>query len=207
MPARPRLPRLRDPLSPLQLLICAVVLVLSDWASRHAGDSFFPGAPLDETAHFLTALLLLQVASATQRERFARPALLASVAIDLDHLPQYFGSDILTAGAPRPYTHSLLTALVLVALALLLGSRRRLYAGLALGVMLHFFRDLGEGNGSGVPLLWPLSSHGYSYPHAAYLAMMAAVVVAGLGRELLRPRAPAELPRRVRRRPASRASA
>ncbi|MDE3130422.1 MAG: hypothetical protein KGL16_04665, partial [Acidobacteriota bacterium] len=63
----------------------------------------------------------------------------------------------------------------------------------ALGVTLHFFRDLAEGNGSGVALLWPLSDHRYSYPHSTYLALMAGVVAANLCLALLklRPRAAA----------------
>ena len=53
--------RLATPLSPLQVLACAVVLLLADWADQRTSAGFFPGAPLDETAHFLTALLLLQL--------------------------------------------------------------------------------------------------------------------------------------------------
>lgn len=122
-------------------------------------------------------------------------------------MPQYLGHDFLTVGTPRPYAHSLLTVLVLVALALAFRRRRVLFTGLALGVVLHFFRDLAEGNGSGVALLWPLSDHGYSYPHATYLALLGAAVAVELGAALLSRRARPERPRRVRRRPASRASA
>ena len=48
-------------LSPIQVAVCAAILVAADWAYRQAGDSFFPGGPLDETAHLITALLLLQI--------------------------------------------------------------------------------------------------------------------------------------------------
>jgi inner membrane protein len=179
---------LRRDLTPLGLLGCAAVLLAADLAYQHAGDSFFPGAPLDETAHFLTALLLLQMLPTRLRERIAIPALVASVAIDLDHVPQYLGYHFLTVGTPRPYTHSLLTPLVLLVVALAVRRHRVLFLGLALGVLLHFFRDLAEGNGSGVSLIWPLSDHAFSYPHSTYLALMACVVAAELGLAMLRPR-------------------
>jgi membrane-bound metal-dependent hydrolase YbcI (DUF457 family) len=63
--------------------------------------------------------------------------------------------------------------------------------GLALGVLLHFFRDLAEGDGAGVSLLWPLSDHAFSYPHATYLVLMACVLAADLCLAVLRPRATA----------------
>jgi len=180
--------QLQEDLTPLALLGCAVVLLAADTAYQHAGDSFFPGGPLDETAHFLTALLLIQLLPTARREPIAVPALVASVAIDLDHIPQYLGDRFLTEGTPRPYTHSLLTPLVLLVLALAVRRHRVLLLGLALGVLLHFFRDLAEGNGSGVSLIWPLSDHAFSYPHAAYLLLMGCVVVAELCLVLLRPR-------------------
>jgi inner membrane protein len=176
------------------VLACAGVLLLADWAYQRTGDAFFPGAPLDETAHFLTALLLIQALPAAQRARVAVPALIASVAIDLDHVPQYLGYRLLTIGTPRPYTHALLTPLVLLALALAVRRHRQLFLGLALGVALHFFRDLAEGNGGGVALLWPLSDHSFSYPHAVYLAMMATVVTADLVLAALSPRVRAAVP-------------
>jgi inner membrane protein len=194
--------RLRGDLGPLGLLSCSAVLVAADLAYQRAGDSVFPGGPLDETAHFLTALLLIQLLPTVVRARVAIPALVASVAIDLDHVPQYLGDYFLTIGTPRPYTHSLLTPLVLLVLALALRRHRVLLLGLALGVLLHFFRDLAEGNGSGVSLLWPLSDHAFSYPHATYLLLMGCVVAAELCLTLLRPRSATMAPRRARRRSA-----
>jgi inner membrane protein len=201
------LPGREEALSPLGTLICLAILLAADWTYVHiGGNSFFPEGALDEIAHFLTALLLLQLLPAAQRARLAGPALLASVAIDVDHVPQYLGYYFLTAGTPRPYLHSLLTVVVLLGFALGLRRHRRLFIGLALGVLLHFFRDLGEGGGSAVSLLWPLSDHGYSYPHAAYIALICAAAAAGVVRGLLRRRTAAGGPRTVRRRSASRAS-
>lgn len=200
--------RLDRALSPPRVLLCLTILLASDWAYLHTGgNSFFPDGPLDEIAHFLTALLLLQLLPARPRARFAGPALFASVAIDVDHIPQYLGHRFLTIGTARPYGHSLLTVVVLLALALALSRHRRICTGLALGVLLHFIRDLGEGGSSAVSLLWPLSDHGFAYPHAAYLGLIAAVAAVQICVGLLRPRVRAALPRQVRRRSASRASA
>ena len=165
-------------LSPLQIAAALLLLLASDWASLHAGSSFLPGGPLDETAHLLTALLLLQALPPRPRARIALPALVGSVAIDLDHVPQSLGHYFLTAGTARPYTHSLLTIVVLLAIALAARRRRQLFLGLALGVGLHFFRDLAEGGGGGVPLLWPFTDHAFSYAHGTYLALMVCVAAA-----------------------------
>jgi hypothetical protein len=180
--------RLGADLSPVQVLICAAILYAADWAFRRSGGSPFPGGLLDEAAHFTTAWLLLQGLPTARRVKLIVPALVGSVAIDLDHLPQYFGHYFLMVGTSRPATHSLGTPLVLLALALVIRRHRNVFLGLALGVMLHFFRDFAEGNGSGVPLLWPLSKHSFSYPHATYLAFMACVTAADICLGLLNRR-------------------
>lgn len=171
------------------MLACAAIFVLADWANQHSGSGLFPGDLLDEPAHFLTALLLLQALPARSRRRIAIPALIASVAIDLDHVPQYLGYRFLTAGTPRPYTHSLLTFVVLLLIAVIARRHRDIFLGLGLGVALHLFRDLADGNSKGVSLFWPLSDHAYSYPNPTYLALMAAVTAADLGLCVLRQRA------------------
>ena len=95
-----------------------------------AGDSFFPGGPLDETAHFLTMLFILwALGDQFLVPRIAVPALVATVLIDADHIPGYLGDDFLTAGTPRPYTHSLLTLAVVR------------------GIAVHLWRDLSESSG------------------------------------------------------------
>ena len=52
------------------------------------------------------------------------PALISSVAIDLDHIPGRLSVGWLTAGTPRPYTHSLLTIAVVLVSAWVLRRRR-----------------------------------------------------------------------------------
>lgn len=162
-------------LSPLALALVALGLVVTDWGTQLAGASTVPGGPLDEGAHLLTTLLVLWALGPRAYERFLLPALLASVAIDLDHIPGRLGVDWLTAGTPRPYTHSLLTIAVCLAAAALWGRRRDLLLGIAVGLAIHFWRDMGE-HGSGVSLLWPLSNHVFSLPHATYVIVMAVVI-------------------------------
>jgi membrane-bound metal-dependent hydrolase YbcI (DUF457 family) len=91
------------------------------------------------------------------------------VAIDADHIPQHLGTQALTAGTPRPYTHSLLTLVVLGLGAVVWRRRREVLLGLCLGVTIHLWRDLSE-PGSGVALLWPLSDRGFALAHWSYVA-------------------------------------
>jgi len=163
-------------LSPATLAAAVIVLASADWGYRLAGDALFPGGPLDEIAHFLTTLLVFWSLGSRTRERFLAPALVASVAIDLDHIPARLGVDWLTAGTPRPYTHSLLTIAVVLAVAVLWRRRRDLLLGVAIGLAIHFWRDMGEGD-SGVSLLWPFSYHSFQYRHGVYVAVMAAFVL------------------------------
>jgi inner membrane protein len=163
-------------LSPLTLLVAAGTLFGCDWAYRRVGYSVFPGGALDEIAHLMTALLVLWALGQRACERFMLPALIASVAIDLDHVPAQLGFYGFTEGTPRPYTHSALTIAVVVAVAVVWRRRRDVMLGIALGLALHFVRDLAESD-AGVALLWPWSDHAFTISHRGYLAAVAAVVV------------------------------
>ncbi len=164
-------------LTPRRLALAALVFGLADWGEARAGASFVPGGALDETAHLLTMLIVLWALPPRVRQRFGVPALAASVLIDLDHVPQYLGNRFLTEGTPRPYPHSLLTLAIVLLLALAWTRRRDLFLGIALGLVIHFWRDLSEA-GSGVALLWPLTNRSFSLSQGSYLVVMAAVVAA-----------------------------
>jgi membrane-bound metal-dependent hydrolase YbcI (DUF457 family) len=157
------------------LCLAAVAFVAADWGSRAVGGSLVPGGPLDEAAHLLTTLLVVWALGRHASDRLLVSALVASVAIDVDHIPGRLGADWLTAGTPRPYTHSLTTVAVVVASALLLRRHRVVLVGVAIGLASHLCRDVAESN-AGVALLWPFSYRSFSVPHASYLALMAAVV-------------------------------
>ncbi|MGO9497591.1 MAG: metal-dependent hydrolase [Solirubrobacteraceae bacterium] len=172
--ARPSAPA-RLGLSGASLALATAGLAAADWGSSRAGSSVIPGGPLDETAHVLTTLLVLWALGPRTSERYMVPALVASVAIDLDHVPAELGANFLTAGTPRPYTHSLLTIAVVLAGALAWRRRRDVLLGVAIGLSLHLWRDTSE-SGNGVSLWWPFSYRSVNAPHAGYLAAMGCIV-------------------------------
>ena len=149
-------------------LVAVLFFVADAWAQT--ATSVWLEGPLDETAHLLTALLVIWAAGGLL-DRIAVPLLVASVAIDLDHLPGDFGARWLTAGDPRPYPHALLTVVLTLLLAWRVRRWRTLLLGAAVGLIVHFWRDLAE-PGTGVGLLWPVSTTSFSLPHSSYLAVM-----------------------------------
>jgi membrane-bound metal-dependent hydrolase YbcI (DUF457 family) len=138
---------------------------------------------IDEPAHFLTSVIVvlagLSVAAAGGlriRPAAVIAALLAGNLIDADHLPMVLGSDVLTAGTPRPYTHSITTVLALVLVAGLIRPTRRgrggvaaFLLGTALGVAGHLFRDAGT---SPVSVLWPVMTRAFHFAHPLYLELL-----------------------------------
>lgn len=158
------------------LALVTAVFALSDTGSELAGGSSIPGGPLDELAHLSTAIIVIWALRLRASQRLLAAALVASVAIDIDHVPSRLGVDWITTGTPRPYIHSLLTVGVVLSAALLWRRRRDVLLGIALGLAVHFWRDLAE-SGSGVSLLWPWSYRSFSLPHGSYLAVVAGFVV------------------------------
>lgn len=155
-------------------------LVLVDDASIRAID---PGYAvlglLDEPAHLATGALVTAAVSIVvgglPRATWVA-ALTSTVLIDLDHLPDALGSDVLTAGTPRPYTHALTTVFVvaLVAAATRGRTTSAVFAGFVIGVSAHLLRDVGT---APVALWWPISDAGVSIPYAAYAAVLIVAVV------------------------------
>jgi membrane-bound metal-dependent hydrolase YbcI (DUF457 family) len=173
------------PITTRTVLCCLGVIALADlliwrWKVPYGVEALF-----DEPAHLATGLVALAAAGVW----FEAPIVLAVVAgsllIDLDHIPHVFGSNVLEQGIPRPYTHSLGSLVVLVAVALLLrgnGAVRRVALVVALALGLHFFRDTAEPGGPGVSLLWPVSDHAVTVGYAWYGAAVAALVAIALAR-------------------------
>ncbi len=186
---------------PLLLLVVVVGLdLVVDADSRST-----PGvAAFDEPAHLATGilvvLLLISFAPAPASLAFLLAALVASMAIDVDHLPQYLGWSGLSGGTPRPYTHSLVTPLLLAAAALFAKGRYRAVAlGAAVGVCAHLLRDLGTA--SGVALLWPISDAAARIPYWTYLLALV-LIAAAVTVRLARLRADGSLPEALIRGPA-----
>ena len=139
-------------LSPRSLLVATAALALADWLYRLAGDSVVPGGPLDETCHLLTSCsscgpsgVAFATASSSRRGGVGdhRP----------DHIPGDLGTDFLTRGTSRPYTHSLLSIVIVLVAAAWWRSRRDVLLGIALGLAIHFGRDMSRefhGRGTGL---------------------------------------------------------
>jgi inner membrane protein len=154
------------------LLLLATVLVAD--GLLHLLNPPYPALGLlDEPAHLATAALVV-LAIAPRHRVFAVSALVSAVVLDLDHLPQELGSDLLTRHTSRPVTHSL-AGLALIVAAAGLSRRRAVVAGVACGIASHLLRDLATGGG--VPLLWPLTDSELQIPYAIYVALLGALTL------------------------------
>ncbi len=168
----------RSAAQPAALLVAVVGL---DLVIRAADPGYAVLGMLDEPAHLATGVLVTAAVSAA---RGGLPgstwvgALCATVLIDVDHLPLVLGSDLLTAGTPRPYAHSLATVLCLGVCAVVARRRplSRVLTGCVIGVSAHLLRDAGT---APIALWWPLSNAGVTMPYAAYLAVLAGAALLG----------------------------
>lgn len=147
---------------------------------------------LDEPAHLATALVifgaLIRIRKTSPDQRFAWAMLACSVLIDLDHLPLQFGSEVLTKGTSRPYTHALWTVLALTlawATARFLRIRfnrlrsatlELILSGAAWGLAAHFARDIAT---APMSFWWPVTSLAVEVPYWSYVAALAIAVIIG----------------------------
>ncbi len=114
---------------------------------------------------------------------FTLAALIGSVAIDLDHIPLYSGVRSVAVDGGRPFTHSLVSVSILALIWLVSGRRWTVFGGLAVGVLLHFVRDIATGNG--VSLLWPLINRAILVPYWIYAAVLIGLTLTAVIRVLL----------------------
>jgi inner membrane protein len=154
---------------------CPILLAGVTWGFDGANRMIHYGplsaAPLDEVAHLATAALGLLVLARfiDVPVRFYIAALVASVAIDLDHIPGYLG--LLGDQNGRPFTHSLATVAVFAGAAMASRRHRAVLAGAAVGLLLHFARDIVEGP-PGVRMLWPLQQTAWTGNYWWFLGMI-----------------------------------
>jgi inner membrane protein len=136
-------------------LLLAAAALASDAVERGIPFGVWTTGPVDEVAHLSTAVLGLLVLARfiDAPRRFYVAALIASVAIDVDHIPLYLG--LLGDQGQRPVTHSLSTVAVFIAAAAASRRYRAVLAGAGTGLVLHFARDIAEGY-PGVRIFWPL---------------------------------------------------
>jgi hypothetical protein len=172
-------------------LLAAAALAF-DAVDRRIPYGLWTTGPVDEVAHLSTAALGLLVLARfiDAPRRFYVAALIASIAIDVDHIPLYLG--LLGNQAQRPVTHSLSTAAVFVAAAAASRRHRAVLAAVATGMVLHFARDIAEGY-PGVRVFWPLQDTSWMVGYWWFLGMIvvftaARVVLVSVG--LLHTRIP-----------------
>jgi inner membrane protein len=148
------------------------VLALDAVRSRLPFNLLISGGS-DELCHLATACLTLCAAASwttlLRHRTFVLSALVASVLIDVDHVPLYAGVSHIASGG-RPYTHSLATVAVSLALGLVIPRARPVLTGAAIGFCLHFLRDIATG--PGLPLWWPVSAHNVRCPYTLYACVL-----------------------------------
>jgi membrane-bound metal-dependent hydrolase YbcI (DUF457 family) len=168
---------------PVRWWVWAVLLALAavgfDGANRIIHYGPLSAAPLDGAAHLATAALALSVLARliSAPGRFYVAALIASVAIDLDHIPDYLG--LLGDQNGRPFTHSLTTVAVVAGAAAASRRHRAVLAGTAAGLLVHFARDIVEGP-PGVRMLWPVRETAWTAGYWWFLAMIILLAAAWL---------------------------
>ena len=173
-------------------VLLALYAFATDWLTGWHGMNFAMRGLLDWPAHLATALVILgaliRVRRSVPDQRFGWTMLACSVLIDLDHLPAEFGSQVLTNGTPRPYTHALWTVIVLalawaVARFFVIRSGRPrpatvelVLAGAATGVAAHFVRDIAT---APMSFWWPLTDMAVQVPYWWYVLALAVIISIG----------------------------
>lgn len=154
------------------LLLFLFILTIDRWMTGGFHKLLAIGIA-DETAHLSTMVIILLAFPMLRNAGFILGCLIGSVAIDVDHIPLYLGSEILTADTNRPFTHGLLTMGIVLGLSLVAGGRwRAVGLGLVVGLSAHFLRDMATST-AGVPLLWPAVDTGFMLPYPLYAAVLA----------------------------------
>lgn len=164
-------------------LALAAACVFVDRAIPWHGMGFASRAVIDEPCHAATAVVVLgaitRFRGTPPNPTFIVSMLACSVLIDVDHLPQEFGSSVMTAGTPRPYTHALwlLAMLIAAAVAARHWSRNTvltpLVTGAAWGVGAHFLRDVAT---APMSLWWPVSDAAVQVPYWWYVLAFAFII-------------------------------
>jgi inner membrane protein len=160
------------------LLLTAAALAF-DAVDRSIAFGVWTTGPVDEVAHLSTAALGLLVLARfiDAPRRFYVAALIASIAIDVDHIPLYLG--LLGNHAHRPVTHSLSTVAVFAVAGAVNRRHRAVLAGAATGLVLHFARDIAEGY-PGVRVFWPLQDTYWMMSYRWFLGMIVVFTTAWL---------------------------
>lgn len=139
---------------------------------------------LDQTAHLATALIVFFLVAPYTSGYFKLGVIAGTVLIDLDHIPALWDSALFTTQDGRHVSHSILTIAIMLGLVWILkGSAQRAMLGVALGIMVHFFRDLATG---GIPLWWPIDSQTVEISYVVYMTTLGFLAAIGFRWALMR---------------------
>jgi inner membrane protein len=153
------------------------------WRCWAGAACWSPGGPGRARPPVDGGLLLLAAARLDWIREHAREVavgLACTLLVDVDHIPLYAGMSEIARGG-RPFRHSLTTVAVLLVVAAVLprASRRWLLLA-AVGLCVHFVRDVATG--PGLPLWWPLSDLDVRAPEEWYETALRVVAVVGTAR-------------------------
>jgi hypothetical protein len=173
-------------------VLLALYAFATDWVTGWHGMNFVLQGILDWPAHLATAVVILGALVRVRRgvpdQRFGWTMLACSVLIDIDHIPEEFGFDVLTYGTPRPYTHAIWLVITLTfawAIARHLAIRYErdrpatielVLAGAAWGVAAHFVRDIAT---APMSFWWPVTKIAVEVPYWWYVMALAIVIAIG----------------------------
>jgi membrane-bound metal-dependent hydrolase YbcI (DUF457 family) len=180
-----------EPIVPAAALLATVLALDLLWSLIEGSTGTLAYGLIDEPAHLATCAIVLLLATAVRGSRFPvrflTAALIASVAIDFDHVPGYLGSHLLSGSMPRPYTHSLLFACLLAGIGFVSkrSEWRQVWLGIAFGVSAHLLRDIATG--PGIAFLWPAVVAPIKVPYVLYAGTLVVAVIALLPRRSLAP--------------------
>ena len=159
------------------ILLAGVALVF-DAADRRVPFGLISSGLLDEVAHLATAALGLMVLVCfidVPRRFYVAASLHQSPSTSItSSLPRALGNP-----GQRPVTHSLATVAVFAVAAAASRRHRAVLAGVAVGLVLHFARDIAEGP-PGVRMLWPLQQTAWTASYGWFLGMIIAFTAARL---------------------------
>ena len=160
----------------LGVLLLVLILSIDRWLFTGTHTLVATGIA-DETAHLSTMVIFLLAFPVFRNPGFVVGCLAGSVLIDLDHVPLYLGSNLMTEETNRPFTHGFLTVGIVLVMSLVAREPwRSIGFGLIAGLAAHFLRDMATST-AGVPLLWPLEATGFLLPYPLY----ATALVGALG--------------------------
>jgi hypothetical protein len=134
---------------------------------------------VDEAAHAATGVALLAALPRADAE-FVRGFAAGSILLDIDHLPELWGSRWLRPRGVRPLPHSFWLPGALLGLGVRRSNKAALGAGA--GLAGHLLRDLSTGK-TAVPLLWPLTRRRFRVRYRKYIAVMALLAAVGASRQ------------------------